>query len=98
MGVFEVYIQLHNFTNCCKIIGESDHIPVFLSDVFDKPEKFLKGPVAKHKIKQEHWLIVGGGISGLMSAYMLLRIGHKVFSSNTMLTAERDYNARIWYR
>ena len=78
---------MFNFFIQCNILEESDHIPAFLSEVFDKPEKFLKGPNAKQKMKQEHWLIVGGGISGLMSAYMLLRIGHKVFFTNIKMRA-----------
>ena len=56
----------------------SDHFPYYLAKVFKDPKRYLEGPEAKVKTKQKHFIIVGGGIAGLTSAYLLLQAGHKV--------------------
>ena len=54
-------------------------MPFYLAKVFNKPRKFLNGPWSeKKKSKEEHFVIVGGGIGGLTSAFLLLQVGHKV--------------------
>ena len=59
-------------------LDETDFQSENMVKVFENPEKYLQGPLAEHYGKQENWVVVGAGIAGLMSASMLLRIGHKV--------------------
>ena len=60
-------------------LDETDFQPTNMVKVFENPEKYLQGPLADHYGKQEHWVVVGAGMAGLMSASMLLRIGHNVY-------------------
>ena len=59
--------------------GLSDHLPNHLLEVFLRPKNYLEGPLAtRTKTKQKHFIIVGGGMAGLTSAFLLLQVGHKV--------------------
>ena len=60
------------------ILDETDFKRENMVKVFEKPEKYLQGPLADHYGKQENWVVVGAGMAGLISASMLLRIGHNV--------------------
>ena len=46
--------------------------------VFQAPEKFLVGPNSELKSAQKKFLVVGGGAAGLVTTYMLLKVGHHV--------------------
>ena len=65
---------------CNKLVSKEpwDHLPSNLAKVFTNPKMFLEGPKAVKKSEEKHFLIVGGGIAGLTSAYLLLQLGHKV--------------------
>ena len=61
--------------------GQSHYDPLHLIQVFMRPKHFLKGPLAKfkkNKMREKHFVIVGAGMAGLTSAYLLLILGHKV--------------------
>jgi len=76
-------------------IGPSDHHPLHLRKVFMRPKHFLKGPLAKskkNKMKEKHFVIVGAGMAGLTSAYLLLKMGHKV----TLLESSDRAGGRVY--
>merc|ERR1712142_21587 len=79
-----------SFGSACKL-GMTDHFPYYLAKVFKDPKRYLEGPEAKVKTKQKHFIIVGGGIAGLTSAYLLLQAGHKV----TLLESSQRIGGRI---
>ena len=54
---------------------DSDHDPLNLLEIFKHPERFLRGPKS---LEKKHFTVVGGGISGLNSALLLLQLGHQV--------------------
>ena len=53
-------------------------MPENLLRVFQAPEKFLVGPNSEIKGTQKKFLVVGGGAAGLVTTYLLLKIGHHV--------------------
>ena len=57
---------------------ESDRLAKHLAQVFSQPTKLLEGPNCVHKAAQKHFVIVGAGMAGLTSAYLLLKAGHSV--------------------
>jgi len=70
---------------------EDDHLPSHLAKVLESPQKYIMGPSSEMKGKEMEVVIVGGGISGLTSAYLLLNAGHKV----TILEASNRIGGRI---
>ena len=46
--------------------------------VFQNPEKFLVGPNSEVKGAKKRFLVGGGGAAGLVTSYMLLKVGHHV--------------------
>jgi len=70
---------------------EDDHLPTHLAKVLEFPQKYIIGPFSEMKGKEMEVVIVGGGISGLTSAYLLLNAGHKV----TILEASNRIGGRI---
>ena len=49
--------------------------------VWRAPADYLPGPDSKLANKaEEHFVVVGGGAAGLTSAYLLLKLGHRVRS------------------
>ena len=51
-----------------------------MAKVFRSPREYLPGPDSIPELRRDmqHFVIVGGGAAGLVSAYTLLRLGHKV--------------------
>jgi len=69
-----------------------DHLPSHMAKVLENPRKFIVGPSSELKGGEMEVVIVGGGISGLTSAYLLLSAGHKV----TILEGSDRVGGRIY--
>ena len=65
-------------------LESTDHDPEFMLEVFKHPKDYLSGPSSNvdNSVPQKHFVIIGAGIAGLSSAYMLLDVGHKVRNKN----------------
>ena len=58
-----------------------DRVPENMLRVWRAPADYLPGPDSKLANKaEEHFVVVGGGAAGLTSAYILLKLGHRVRS------------------
>ena len=59
-----------------------------MAKVFRSPREYLPGPDSIPELRRDmqHFVIVGGGAAGLVSAYTLLRLGHKVGKYQTLKT------------
>jgi len=55
-----------------------DHLPSHMRKVVQNPTDYILGPKSKMKSKQLKVVIVGAGMSGLLSAYLLRKAGHEV--------------------
>ena len=57
-----------------------------MAKVFRSPGEYLPGPDSIPELRRDmqHFVIVGGGAAGLVSAYTLLRLGHKVGKYQTL--------------
>ena len=71
------------FLPCCR--QSSDHDPDNMLEVLKNPRDYLSGPRSLVNVTDpRHFLIVGAGMAGLSSAYVLLQLGHRV----TMLESD----------
>ena len=71
------------FLPCCR--QSADHDPDNMLEVLKNPRDFLSGPKSLVNVTEaRHFLIVGAGMAGLSSAYILLQLGHRV----TMLESD----------
>ena len=66
----------------------TDRDPEMMAKVFRSPGEYLPGPDSIPELRRDmqHFVIVGGGAAGLVSAYTLLRLGHKVGRYQTLKT------------
>lgn len=77
--------------------------------MFQSPLRYLEGPNTNRDGSEKHFVVIGAGIAGLVSAYLTLEAGHKVeflsiqfeivlaFSLQvTMLESSNRVGGRIW--
>ena len=89
-----VWILLHYYTILESFFSHNildrrtDRDPEMMAKVFRSPGEYLPGPDSIPELRRDmqHFVIVGGGAAGLVSAYTLLRLGHKVGRYQTLKT------------
>ena len=74
-----------------------------MRQVLADPRNYLN--VASDAAEVEHFVVIGGGMAGLTSAYLLLQLGHQVtmFESDSRLGGraytvyKKDKDGKQWY-
>lgn len=69
-----------------------DHLPSHMAAVLESPQDYILGPRSQMMGDEMDVVIVGGGMSGLTSAHLLLNVGHKV----TILEASGRLGGRVF--